>query len=334
MNAPMIKARTSTARFRLLEEPRPDVLATFAEDVERGLSQTPKTLSCRWFYDEVGSQLFDEICRLDEYYLWRAEHEILQTNAHKIAAQAPKDCALIELGSGTAAKTRLLIDALIQRSKKLLYAPIDVSETVLEDSSPKLLDSFPDLEVLAIAAEYERGLEVVKNTISGPKLYAWLGSNVGNFNRLEAAKFLRKARAAMSSDDRLLLGVDLRKPKEILEPAYDDRKQVTARFNKNLLVRINADLGGDFDVGAFRHRAAYDEREGCVRMYLDSERDQTVTIKKLGRTFTFAKGEAVHTEDSYKYGIDEVAALAAAAELKIIARFTDRDARFTDVILA
>src|SRR5262245_11755039 len=175
------RALPMSTRFRLIEEPMPDVLATFAEDVARGLAQRPKELSCRWFYDEVGSRLFDEICRLDEYYLWRAEHEILKANARAIAAEAPKGCALIELGSGTASKTRLLIDALIQRSGALVYAPIDVSSTVLKDSGRALLEAHSELEVSAVAAEYERGLEVVKASWTGPKLYAWLGSNVGNF---------------------------------------------------------------------------------------------------------------------------------------------------------
>src|SRR5262245_61974249 len=328
------RAPTMTARFQLIEEPMPDVLATFAKDVERGLSQTAKELNCRWFYDEEGSQLFDAICGLDEYYLWRAEHEILKTNAAAIAAEAPKNCTLIELGSGTASKTRLLIDALIQRSGSLVYAPIDVSSTVLKDSSRALLDAHPQLSMLAIAAEYDRGLEVVKQTIRGPKLFAWLGSNVGNFDRPRAAAFLSRVKRAMSEGDRLLLGVDLRKSKAILEPAYDDKKGVTARFNKNLLVRINADLGGDFDLDAFRHRAVYDEREGTIRMYLDSLASQRVHIAKLGRTYTFEKNEAVHTEDSYKYGMDEIDQLARGAGLSIRSKYTDRESRFADIVLA
>jgi uncharacterized SAM-dependent methyltransferase len=185
-----------------------------------------------------------------------------------------------------------------------------------------------------LAAEYERGLEVVQTLLPGPKLFAWLGSNVGNFDRAGAAGFLKKVRAAMKPGDRLLLGVDLRKSKAILEPAYDDARGVTARFNKNLLLRINADLGGDFALDAFRHRAIYDEREGCIRMYLDSLAEQEVHIAKLGRTFTFARGESVHTEDSYKYSWEEIDALARSSGLTIIARYTDRRSRFADLVLA
>lgn len=323
-----------TARFQMIEEPMPDVLATFAEDVERGLSQTAKELNCRWFYDAEGSQLFDAICGLDEYYLWRAEHEILKANAKTIAAEAPRNCTLIELGSGTASKTQLLIDALIQRSGSLVYTPIDVSSTVLKDSSQKLLDAHPELSMLAIAAVYERGLEIVKQSVRGPKLFAWLGSNVGNFNRQDAATFLKRVKSVMSEGDRLLLGVDLRKSKAVLEPAYDDKKGITARFNKNLLKRINADLGGDFDLDAFRHRAVYDEREGCIRMFLDSLASQRVHIAKLGRTYAFEKNEAIYTEDSYKYGTDEIDRLVRDAGLSIRSKYSDRESRFADIVLA
>jgi dimethylhistidine N-methyltransferase len=311
-----------------------DHLAEFARDVESGLKANPKQLHCRYFYDEEGSRLFEAICQLPEYYLTRAEREILLTQAAEIAAACPANLTLVELGSGSAAKTRILIEALLQRQETLRYVPVDISRSALEDSSRALLQEYAGLEIVAIAAEYQDGLQKLQSAVAGPKLILWLGSNVGNFERADAADFLRQVRDTMNPADRLLVGIDLRKGRAVLEPAYDDAQGVTARFNLNLLARINRELGGQFDLQGFRHRAVYDEKIGRVEMYLDSACDQTVLIDGLGLNISFAAGEAVHTENSYKYSLAEIEALAAAAGLRLERQWLDGERRFSENLFA
>jgi L-histidine N-alpha-methyltransferase len=304
-------------------------LAAFARDVEAGLTSAPKRLPCCYFYDEEGSLLFEEICQLPEYYLTRTEHRILCERAAEIAGLFPDEITLAELGSGSAVKTRLLIEAFLHRHRSLRYMPVDISPTILEESSMALLKAYPRLEIDAVAARYEEGLLRLQAETDRPKLILWLGSNVGNLDRQEAIVFLRHVSAAMADQDRLLIGIDLRKERAVLERAYDDAQGVTARFNLNLLARINRELGGRFDLSAFRHRAVYHEGRGRVEMYLDSLRDQRVWIERLGRDFSFAAGEAVHTENSYKYSTTEIAALARAAGLWLDHQWFDTDRRFS-----
>lgn len=310
--------------------------ASLAEEVRAGLTSVPKRLPCRFFYDEEGSQLFEEICALPEYYVTRAERELLETYAHDIVAHLPAASALVELGSGSAAKTRLLIEALLRRQRELRYVPVDISQSALEESAHALLAAYPQLRVDAVAAEYEDGLrylanlEVLAAGTSEPKLVLWLGSNVGNLTRDEAAAFLRRVRAGMGPQDRLLIGIDLRKDRAVLEPAYDDAQGVTARFNKNLLVRINRDQGGRFDLDRFDHRAIYHEPEGRIAMYLVSREEQLVPVEALGLRVPFAAGEPIHTEDSYKYSDDEIRALASAAGFTVERQWYDAGRRFSE----
>jgi dimethylhistidine N-methyltransferase len=207
--------------------------------------------------------------------------------------------------------------------------PVDISPTILEESSLALLKAYPRLEIDGIAARYEEGLLRLRDETDRPKLILWLGSNVGNLDRQEAVDFLQQVRAAMAERDRLLMGIDLRKGRVVLERAYDDAQGVTARFNLNLLARINRELGGRFDLSQFRHRAVYHEGRGRVEMYLDSLRDQRVWIERLGRNISFVAGEAIHTENSYKYSTEEIAALAAAAGLSLERQWFDADHRFS-----
>ena len=334
--------------------------ASLAEEVRAGLTATPKRLPCRFFYDEHGSLLFEQICELPEYYVTRAEREILAAHAAEIVAQLPAVRAsteLVELGSGSAAKTRLLIAALLRRQPALRYVPVDISRSALEESAGALLAAYPTLRVDAVAADYEAGLRYLANlavltvpvagaqpgpgaSIVGaaavaapPRLFLWLGSNVGNLTRAEAAAFLRRVRDRMGPDDRLLIGIDLRKDRAVLEAAYDDARGVTARFNKNLLARINRELGGHFDLDAFEHRAIYDDAAGRIAMYLVSCREQTVAIDSLGVGVPFAAGEAIHTEDSYKYSSDEIEVLAADAGFTVERRWLDGGQRFSDNLL-
>jgi dimethylhistidine N-methyltransferase len=310
--------------------PRADShLEDFACDVAAGLARIPKQLSCRYFYDREGSHLFEQICDLPEYYLTRAEAEVLRQRAGEVSSRLAAGTTLVELGSGSAAKTRLLIEALLSRQESLRYVPVDISRSMLEETARILLETYPGLEITAIAGEYGDGLRQLRAMPEDPKLILWLGSNVGNFERPDAAAFLRATRETMRTRDRLLVGIDLRKDPGVLEPAYDDSRGVTARFNLNLLARINRELGGHFDLAAFRHRAVYDEEIGRIEMYLVSTRPQRVAIDGLGLQVPFAAGESIHTENSYKYSIAEIEALAEAAGLQTEARWFDAGDRFS-----
>lgn len=326
-------------RLRVLAPAVAEVETDFAHDVAAGLTDRPRHLHCRYFYDEQGSLLFEQICALPEYYLTRAEAEILGRHAAELAALMPASGALVELGSGSSVKTRLLIEALLRRHGQLRYAAIDISRTMLESSARELLADYPALEMTAVAAEYRAGLALLlqdggRAAATGPRLILWLGSNVGNFHRDEAAAFLAGVRAGMRPGDRLLMGVDLRKDRAVLEPAYDDAQGVTARFNLNLLARINRELGGDFVLDDFEHRAVYDEVLGRVEIYISSTRAQRVTVRGLGLTIDFAAGEAIHTENSYKYSLPEIVALAEAAGLYVERQWFDEARRFSENLLA
>jgi dimethylhistidine N-methyltransferase len=318
----------SHQRFTLVGLPAEDRVVDFARDVAAGLNASPKRLPCRYFYDQLGSQLFEAICELPEYYLTRAETEILQTHANEIAALFPVATDLVELGSGAAAKTRVLIDAFLRRDQKLRYIPLDICQPILEESSHNLLRTYPRLEILAIAGDYYEGLEHLRSLAASRKLVLWLGSNIGNLERAEAARFLARLRATLQPGDRLLIGLDLRKDRAVLEAAYDDPCGVTAAFNRNLLVRANRELGGSFDVRSFEHRAVYNEAVGRVEMYLVSTRSQRVYLNRVGLIVEFTAGEAIHTENSYKYSPAEIESLAADAGLSTERAWLDTDRSF------
>jgi dimethylhistidine N-methyltransferase len=306
----------------------------FARDVVRGLTSSPKHLSCCYFYDALGSKLFEAICELPEYYLTRAETAILEAHAGDIAARFPAGVDLVELGSGNAAKTRLLIAACLRRHDGLQYVPIDICRTVLEESSAALLRDFSGLRIKAIAGEYEESLEHWQKETSRPKVILWLGSNIGNLHREQAARFLRRVGKTMSIQDRLLVGIDLRKDQSTLEAAYDDATGVTAAFNKNILARINRELRANFDLKAFEHRAVYDVEAGRIEMYLQSSRPQVVQLEAIkyevmmSFDLGFQEGEMIHTENSYKYSPAEIDELARTAGLGTQARWLDPEERF------
>lgn len=314
-------------RFTLTAIEPSSPAATLAHEVRAGLMAMPKRLPCRFFYDEIGSQLFEAICELPEYYPTRTERAILAEHAAEVVERVPGCATLVELGSGSAAKTRLLIDALCRTGPHLRYVPIDISRSALEDSARGLLDAYPALSIDAVAAEYHDGLQCLAEAWTegpqGPRLVLWLGSNVGNLERDEAAAFLRNVRTTMAPDDRLLLGVDRRKARAVLEPAYDDAQGVTAQFNLNILARINRELGGQFRLSQFDHRAVYDEERGRIEMYLVSTQAQEVPIQDLDLVVPFAAGEAIHTENSYKYSDDEIEALAAGSGFAVERQWHD-----------
>jgi L-histidine N-alpha-methyltransferase len=321
-------------RFSLVATPARDQRAAFAQDVRRGLVARPKRLSCQYFYDAEGSRRFEEICALPEYYLTRAECAILRAHAEEVIAKLPRPLTLVELGSGSSRKTRLLMDAIFRGQETLLYVPIDVGRGALEESSRQLLREYPGLHIAAVRSEYEEGLRHLPDDLGQPRLFLWLGSSVGNFHRGDAALFLGKVRRLMTSADRFLVGIDLRKERSILEPAYDDARGVTAQFNLNLLARINRELRGHFDVASFRHRAVYQEEIGRVEMYLESRQAQTVRIDRLELEVSFVAGESIHTENAYKYSFAEIDALAAGAGLRVEEQWLDGPMRFSANLLA
>jgi dimethylhistidine N-methyltransferase len=325
---------TPLERFTLIAAEAHDDPQELTREVEAGLTASPKRLPCRFFYDHEGSLLFEAICELPEYYLTRTERTILLAHASEIASRFSQDPTLVELGSGSAAKTRLLIEAFLNRYGAVRYVPVDISHTMLKESSLALLEAYPNLEIVAVAGEYHDGLRQLNAMAAGPKLILWLGSNIGNFERAEAAQFLRRVRDTLSPVDRLLVGIDLRKDRAVLERAYDDSQGVTAQFNLNILARINRELGGHFDLEAFRHRAVYDEEIGRIEMYLVSTRAQRVFIDRLGLEVQFASGEAIHTENSYKYSFAEIDALASAAGLSAECQWLDVGRRFSVSLFA
>ncbi len=301
----------------------------FADAVRRGLGAADKSLPSQFFYDEEGSKLFEAICDLPEYYLTRAEAEILETHAPGLARDLPDIRTVVELGSGSAVKTETLLRAFRETTDELVYAPIDVSRSALEESVDRLERTHPSLEIRPAVAHYEAGLEELASLELGPALILWLGSSIGNLDKRAAARFLADVSGTMDSQDRLLVGIDLRKERAVLEAAYDDAAGVTARFDLNLLARINRELGGEFALDRFEHVVHYDEASGAVQSYLESRGDQVVPIRDLDLEVGFADGERIHTENSHKYGFDEIDALAGEAGLALEWRALDRAERFS-----
>lgn len=310
-----------------------DPLAGLAEDVRKGLAIQPKRFLPKYFYDELGSQLFEAICLLPEYYLTRAENEILGRYAGEIAASVDDQITLVEMGSGSASKTRLIIEALLRRQQQLLFMPVDISASAIESSSRILLQSYPQLKIEAYAADYFAGLAELGKKPRRRTLALFLGSNISNFDLDEALRFLRALRSVLKKGDALLLGADLKKDPAILEAAYNDALGVTSAFNLNVLARINRELGGTFDLRAFRHRAFYNEAMGRIEIYIESLVDQTVRIEKLNLEVVFAAGELIHTENSYKYDRAGIARLAHDTGFEHSRTWLDSQERFSSNLL-
>jgi L-histidine Nalpha-methyltransferase len=307
-----IASHAATERLTIVNRPvaTGDGGPSFAEAVRLGLLGRPKTLPWQYFYDERGSVLFEQICRLPEYYLTRTEDAILREHADAMVAGWDRAPTMIELGSGSSSKTRRLIAAAIRRHGALHYVPIDVSATILAESARGLVARFPTLRVTGYVANYRDELARVAAQVPGPKLWVFLGSSLGNYEGDDAAGLLGQMARASGPDDRLLLGTDLDKDPRILEAAYDDFRGVTAQFNRNLLARINRELGADFVPEQFDHRAVYRRDAGRVEMHLVSRIDQDVQIPGADLTVRFAEGESIHTESSHKYTPDGLRALA------------------------
>jgi L-histidine Nalpha-methyltransferase len=309
-----------------------DLRAQFALDVRDGLSAYPRRLFPKYFYDELGSQLFEAICLLPEYYLTRAENEILTRYADEMAQRVAGRKRLLEMGSGSAFKTRRIIEAILRHQTELLFIPVDISPAALETSSRVLLQSYAGLRIEAYASDYFDGLAALsEQSGSGAErtLALFLGSNIGNFDAAEARAFLSALRSVLSTGDGLLLGADLRKERAVLEAAYDDSLGITAAFNLNLLARINRDLDANFNLRAFRHLAIYNEEAGRVELYLESKRAQAVRLRKLELEISFAEGERIHTENSHKYDLAGLSELAAATGFERTQTWLDKEERFS-----
>lgn len=276
-----------------------------ALDVHEGLTATPKRLPAKLFYDEIGSQLFEQITELPEYYLTRTERSILEQYAGEILRQAGPSLTLVELGAGTATKTCILIEELLQRQSRTLFYPIDVSASALDEAVRHLGSQFPSLRVNPIVADYTGGVSALSR-ITGRKLVLYIGSSIGNFEPPQAIRLLRRIRQTLRPGDALLLGADFAKSPKILLPAYDDAQGVTAAFNKNILARLNRELEADFVVDAFDHVALWNKRASRMEIYLESTVDQTAFLPTLDLDVSFKKGERIHTENSYKYTDDMI----------------------------
>jgi L-histidine N-alpha-methyltransferase len=277
----------------------------FAKDVAEGLAAARKSLPPKYFYDDDGARLYEQICQLPEYYLYRAEQEILTAYAAEIYAEIGH-LALIEFGPGNAAKTRHLLTQYEQAGRPFLYCPVDIARSMLLATAHQLLTEYRHITVRAIYADFASNPGVIQALQVGPKAVAFFGSSLGNFTAVESVDFLKRTADIMTPDDAFLLGIDLKKSAALLVPAYDDAQGVTAAFNLNLLRRINRELGGNFDLQHFAHVALYNDKQGRIEMHLRSRIDHQVTLTKLGQTISFRAGETIHTENSYKYSVEEV----------------------------
>jgi L-histidine N-alpha-methyltransferase len=283
-------------------------------EVAEGLSRSPKVLPPKLFYDERGSRLFEEITRLPEYYLTRTERALLERWMPEwIGGSAPR--ALVELGAGSAEKTRIVLDAIAAASEAAVYVPVDVSAEFLDETAERIGAAYPSIDVVPLVADITDAFALPAG-LPRPTLHAFLGSTIGNFAPEEAAELLRRVRHRMGDGDRFLMGVDLRKDPAIVEAAYNDAQGVTAEFNRNMLRVVNAMTGADFDVDAWEHRAFYDRDAHWIEMHLVSSVGQDVTLPGAG-TFRFAAGESIRTEISAKHDRASVDAMFAAAGLTV-----------------
>ena len=292
---------------------------SFRDAVLNGLGRTPKSIPCKFFYDARGSALFEEICRLPEYYPTRTEVAILEKNAAAIAAQIGPNSRLIEFGSGASTKARILLRAL---DRPAAYVPVDISREHLRDAAISLAEDFPSLPVVAVCADYTRAFPLPPLPgPSGKRVGFFPGSTIGNFEPDAAVDFLANYGRTLGPGGEMLIGVDLKKDSAILNAAYNDRAGVTAAFNLNLLERINRELDGDLDIDRFEHVAFYNETEGRIEIYIRSLANQEAWI--TGTPILFASGELIHTEYSYKYSVPEFRALALRAGFRPVDTWTD-----------
>lgn len=312
----------------------------FAKDVEKGLNDKQKHISPKFFYDKKGSRLFEEICMQPEYYLNRIESQILKNSVDEILKIiGGQEISVIELGNGNSLKTRILLGPFLTKLKIVTYFPIDVSLKMLKKSIKDLFREYANLQIYGICSDYVSGLVKInafmklKREIPNKKFIIFLGSSIGNFDPKDAIDFLHSIARYVLKEDLLLIGIDLEKDKSILDRAYNDKNGITAKFNFNVLARINRELEGEFNISNFEHRSFYNIHKHRIEMHLESKLDQQVRIGAIGKMFYFKKGEKIHTENSYKYSLRRLNKLVKKAGLQVIRNFTDPEEQYTLLLL-
>lgn len=320
----IIKLKKDVSKFEDMQKMH------FAHDIAWGLSSTPKRIPSKYFYNNEGSRLFQQITRLDEYYLTKKEFEIIDTYKEDLPDLIGREeIDIVELGVGDGHKTKLLIESFLKKKIKVHFYPIDISEEALNQLQSNM-QNFKNLEIEAIAAEYIEGLRYVRKQSPRRQIVLFLGSNIGNFNRNEERDFLKMVRQEMHKNDFLLIGFDLKKDLDILVPAYSDKEGVTADFNLNVLERINTELGGNFERENFRHLAQYNPLIGAMESFLLSLKEQKVTLKFLERSFSFDAFEAIHMEYSFKFNEKEITELGRQGGFVQVANFSDHQHYYID----
>ena len=296
----------------------------FKNDVISGLSQDQKTLPCRWLYDERGSELFEEITQLEEYYPTRTETKILRRYAQEMASQLGPQATIVEYGAGASVKTRILLDALEDPNA---YIPVDISEEFLQDSAAALKEDYPDLEIQPVVADFLSPIDLPEDDSPGIRGGFFPGSTIGNLSDAEIIGFMTRARQDLGPDAQLILGADIKKDPNILIPAYDDAEGVTAAFNLNILTRINRELNANIDVDAFSHEARWNEEKSRIEMHLVSERDQTIDV--CGQEISFRQKESIHTENSRKFQISVLEDMVAECGWRLAGEWFDEKKLFS-----
>lgn len=300
-----------------------DTVSDFYRDVIDGLNRNQKYLPSKYFYDETGSDLFEKICELDEYYPTDSEVSIMQQDIKEITGFLGSHVQLVELGSGSSMKTRKLLD----HCRKLdMYVPVDISEAFLNETANRLQADYPNINIHPVAADYTSPFDIPASDTAKKRVVYFPGSTIGNFTRRRASAFLETVAENLSPGDGLLIGVDLKKEVGTLEAAYNDRNGITAEFNKNILARINRELGADFDLEQFRHRAFYNSKQGRIEMHLESLSNQAVQVN--GTRVLFNEGETIHTENSHKYTVEEFEEIAGD-QYKRLETWTDERGYFS-----
>jgi dimethylhistidine N-methyltransferase len=321
--------KSAVARARALTKKSQAAADPFATDAIKGLSARPKFMLAKHFYDAEGSRLFEQITRLPEYYPTRSEMQVLRAKSGEIAGAIPPGAALVEFGSGSTTKIRILLDA---APKLAAYVPVDISAEYLEQEATALRRDFPKLAVLPVVADFTKPFELPAKVRALPRAGFFPGSTIGNFEPLAAVAFLRNAARILGRGAVLIIGVDLVKNPDVLHAAYNDSAGITAAFNLNLLARMNRELGADFDLSAFEHRAFYNRERQRIEMHLKSRKRQKASVN--GAAFEFERNETIHTENSYKYTPEGFASLARQAGWVERALWTDKNGHFSVRLLA
>lgn len=309
---------------------------SFSEDVAEGLSGEQKRLPSKYFYDAEGDRLFQEIMKMPEYYLTDSEYEIFSTKAAGILGAMSINSGefnLVEFGAGDGFKTKVLIERMLDAGARLNYAPIDISGDVLEQLKSDFQKTFPGLSINPQNAEYFQALENLGSVSDLPKLILFIGSSIGNFSRDKSIEFLSALKTKLHNGDKMLIGFDLRKNPKVILDAYNDKQGITKAFNLNLLKRINAELGGNFDLEAFDHYPIYDPEAGIAKSYIVSLKEQDVYIDACNATYHFGKGEAIHTEISRKFSVDEINEIAENSGFKVVEHFFDCKHYFVNTLI-